>query len=154
MKNIKDNKLMNMETIFKKYGLRMTFQRVEIYRELISDFHHPSVEDIYKRVKKKIPTISPDTVYRTISTFENYGLIKRVQALNNQGRFDANLKIHHHLICTRCKRIEDFYWPAFDHMKTPDNLKSWGELDDKYVEIRGLCKQCIQKERKKKKNKN
>ena len=129
----------------KDRGLRLTHQRLEILRELSADTGHPSAEDIYTRVVKRIPTISLDTVYRTIATFEESGVVSRVQVLDDRGRFDSNMSVHHHMVCTRCKKIEDFYWPAFDNMDVPGDLGSWGEVASKHVELRGLCKDCRRK---------
>jgi len=114
-----------------------------IYRELIKDKNHPSAEDVYDKVSEHIPTISADTVYRTINTFEQYGLIQRVHVQDDRSRFDPKLKKHHHLICKRCKSIVDFDWQTFDQLTLPKNVQSWGAINSKHVEFRGLCKKCI-----------
>ncbi|MEA3546759.1 MAG: Fur family transcriptional regulator, partial [Thermodesulfobacteriota bacterium] len=91
-------------------GLKLTHQRLEIFRELAISTDHPSAETLYKRLKKRLPTISLDTIYRTLSTLEEKKLIKRVQTLENQARFEAQMTQHHHLICDKCKQIIDFQW--------------------------------------------
>jgi len=149
MKTAVINKLEHFKQILKEHGLRLTHQRVVILSELLSDGGHPSAEDIYERAVKRLPTISLDTVYRTIACFENYGIVKRVQVLDDKGRFDSNLDIHHHLVCKRCKKIEDFYWPAFDGLNIPGGLKGWGEVESKCVELRGLCRECRRKVKRK-----
>jgi len=123
-------------------GLRVTHQRLEVFRELARFPGHPSAEEVYARVKRRLPTISLDTVYRTIATFEKHHLVTRVQTLDHKARFDGNLDRHHHLVCVRCKRIEDFYWPEFDRMAPPRATASWGNIDIKSVELRGLCRRC------------
>ncbi len=133
----------------KSKGLRITHQRSEIFYELAKYPDHPTAENVFTRVRKRLKTISLDTVYRTIATFEKNGLIKRLQILDNSSRFDINLKIHHHLICTLCKRIEDFSWPDFDRMKLPDSAGEWANIDLKHVEIHGLCRDCKLKPKKK-----
>jgi Fur family peroxide stress response transcriptional regulator len=141
--------LRGFEEVCKQSGLRLTHQRLEIFRELAHDEKHPSAEDIFKRIKRRIPTVSFDTVYRTLSTFERCGIIKRVHILDDRGRFDANLKGHHHLVCTRCKRITDFYWPNFDKMDIPGAVGAWGKIKTKHAELRGLCQECAGKKEKK-----
>ncbi len=103
---------------------------------------HPTAENVFGRVRKRLKTISLDTVYRTIALFEKNGLVRRVQMLDNSARFDTNLSIHHHLICTRCKSIEDFYWPDFDQMRLPSSAIRWGDIYSRHIEVRGLCKNC------------
>ncbi|MBD3169343.1 MAG: transcriptional repressor [candidate division Zixibacteria bacterium] len=130
------------ERVCRAKGLRITHQRTEIFHELAKFHGHPTAENVFKKVRKKLRTISLDTVYRTILTFENNGLIKRVQILDNVARFDINLKVHHHLICTRCKKIEDFMWPDFDNMELPADARGWPKIHSKHVEVRGLCSSC------------
>ena len=130
------------EQVCRIKGLRVTHQRQEIFAEFARFNGHPTAENIFNRVRKRLTTISLDTVYRTIATFEEYGLVKRVQILDNLARFDINLKIHHHLVCSRCKKIEDFYWPDFDRLSLPGSVNEWGDIEQKHVEIRGLCRNC------------
>jgi Fur family peroxide stress response transcriptional regulator len=93
----------------RELGLKLTHQRLEVFRELASTDDHPSADTIYKRVRARVPTISLDTVYRTLWTLEDHALIARVHAFDDRARFDANLTPHQHLICTRCKSVRDFH---------------------------------------------
>ena len=137
------------ENACRERKLKITQQRLEVFRELARYPGHPTADDIYGRVSRRLKTISLDTVYRTIATFEERGVVSRVQVLDDRGRFDSNLAVHHHMVCTKCKKIEDFYWPAFDEMHVPNTIGSWGEIDSRHVELRGLCKDCRRKARKK-----
>jgi Fur family peroxide stress response transcriptional regulator len=130
------------EQVCRSQGLRATHQRSEIFRELITYPGHPTADNVFSRVRKRLKTISLDTVYRTIALFEKHGLIKRVQLIDNSVRFDTNLSVHHHMVCTNCKAIEDFYWPDFDNMKLPDSIEEWGDASSKHAEIHGLCRKC------------
>jgi Fur family peroxide stress response transcriptional regulator len=129
----------------KARGLRLTHQRLEIFKEMAKYPDHPSAEDIYANVRRRLKTISLDTVYRTIATFEENGLVRRVQVLDNKARFDTNTTAHHHLVCTACQSIEDFYWQDFDKIKLPQTITEWGIIDSKHVELRGLCRKCKRK---------
>jgi len=138
------NRSIEFEKICRGSGLRLTHQRIEIFRVLASG-EHPSAEIIHKRLIAKFPTVSLDTVYRTLLTFEKLGIISRVQALDDRGRFDANLAPHHHMICTTCKSIMDFYWPSFDEIPPPPETKKWGRLKFRQAELRGVCDRCMEK---------
>jgi Fur family peroxide stress response transcriptional regulator len=131
-----------------KHGLRFTPQRWEIFHELAGDRTHPSAEEIHERVCKQMPSISLDTVYRTIYAFEECGLIRRVQSLEEPMRFDPDLRPHHHLICTRCRRIEDFSWLDLDTLEIPENVQDWGDIEIRQMNIRGRCKQCREEDSK------
>jgi len=145
-----DDTLRTLERAFKSSGLRMTHQRLEIYRELARAKDHPSAEGIFRRVQSRVPTISLDTVYRTLSTFEDSGLIARVQVSDDHGRFDGDRSPHHHLICIRCKTIADFAWESFDGAELPESTAIWGRVTDKNVVVRGICNSCLNKEKQRK----
>ena len=133
------------EKLCKTKGLRVTHQRTEVFKALIQYSGHPTTEDIFHQVRKNLKTISLDTIYRTLATFEQHGLITKVHHIDNATRIDHNLTIHHHLVCTKCGKIEDFYWPDFDRMKPPAPLSGWSQIGDKHVIINGLCSSCSKK---------
>jgi Fur family peroxide stress response transcriptional regulator len=147
MQNSSDReKIKAAEEICRGLGLKLTHQRLEILRELATAKDHPSAEDVYKRVKPKIPPISFDTVYRTLALFERAGVIARVDHLDDRTRYDPDTSKHHHIVCIKCKKIRDFTWPALDRMDIPEETKDWGLIKGKYLEIRGLCRECLEKE--------
>ncbi len=137
----------DFERVCKAKGLRITHQRTEIFRALVKYTNHPTTGNVFDLVRKHLKTISIDTVYRTIATFEEYGLIKRIHHINNATRFDINISNHHHLVCSKCHKIEDFYWPDFDKMKPPKSVSDWGRVEVKHVVINGLCSECKKKQR-------
>ncbi|MHC4945619.1 MAG: Fur family transcriptional regulator [Planctomycetota bacterium] len=123
-------------------GIKVTHQRLEVFRALVKSDSHPSAEEVFDEVKKRIPFISLDTVYRTLATLEQQGVLTKIQ-LGTRTRFDPNREMHHHFICTECHTIQDFRWPRFDDLKAPPRMKAWGEVRTKYVELRGICKACL-----------
>ena len=135
-----------LRRICKKAGIKLTPQRLEIFEEISGSKDHPSAEALYEKLKKRMPTISLDTIYRTLNTFEKLGLIKRVHLLNDQARFDSDMESHHHFICTRCKRIVDFKWPGFDSIAPPEDVEKFGKILGQHAELRGICKDCLEKE--------
>jgi len=135
-----------LKDIFSDAGIKLTPQRIEIFRAIYGTASHPSAEMIYYRLKQKMPSISLDTIYRTLSTLEKLGLINRVTALDRQSRFDAKIETHHHFICTRCGSITDFYWPSFDNSSLPAGLEMRGRVTSKHIEVRGICADCLEKE--------
>jgi len=136
------------EKICRSLGLKLTHQRLEILRQLAIAKDHPSAEDVYKRVKPRMTPISFDTVYRTLALFERSGIIARVHHLDDKTRYDPNTTKHHHMVCTKCKKIQDFFWPTLDGMEVPGETKEWGEIQGKYLELRGICRECLSHEKK------
>ena len=129
----------------RRYGVKTTHQRTEIFRELARTNEHPDAEAIYARVRKRIPAISLDTVYRTLRLLEKEGLISRVGSLGEKMRFDANTDRHHHFVCTRCGFIGDIYNKEWDGFRAPSGVMAMGTVDSVHVELRGLCKVCQKK---------
>ncbi len=142
------NKMREFQKICRSNGLKLTHQRIQIFSELASSSEHPSAESIYKNLVSRYPSLSLDTVYRTLFTFEKLGIITKVQALDDRARFDGNPLPHHHMVCTRCKNIIDFYWPAFDDIQLPHETKKWGRVKSIQVELRGVCDSCMEAENK------
>lgn len=138
-----DSALDKFKTISQDKGLRLTHQRLEILRELVGAKDHPSAETVFGRVRRRLPTISLDTVYRTLSTFDDLGLIMRVPVTGDQGRFDADTSPHHHFVCSRCRSIYDFLWDEFDQLVLPDDSESLGRVSDRRVVVRGVCHVCL-----------
>jgi Fur family peroxide stress response transcriptional regulator len=123
-------------------GLALTPQRLAIYQVLAADDSHPGAEDIYRRVKPAVPSLSLGTVYRTLELFEAQGLVSRVHALGDQARFDANLDAHHHLVCVHCRRMIDFADPRLEQLPireaAPDDFQVLGHR----LHVLGLCGSC------------
>lgn len=133
------------ENACRQADLKVTHQRLEIYRELAKAKDHPSAEMLYKRIIKRLPTISLDTVYRTLATMEKHGLITRVQTVESQARFEAEMVRHHHAVCSRCGSITDFTWDAFDEADIPTKLKGWGKVLKRNATLEGVCNACSAK---------
>ncbi len=138
-----DRQLEQLKQLCNETGIKLTHQRLEIFRELMAANDHPSAEQIHKRIHKKLPTIAIDTVYRTLATFDELGLVKKLHVLNERTLFDNNLKVHHHFICTRCKKVEDLYWSDFDKSQLPESVTDFGEIQSRHLEIHGVCQKCL-----------
>ncbi|SNB45896.1 Fur family transcriptional regulator [Geobacter sp. DSM 9736] len=134
------------ENACREAGLRLTHQRLEIYRELASASDHPSAETLHQRLRQRMPMLSLDTVYRTLSTLAQYGLIHKVDTAESQSRFDAAPVKHHHLICSRCKEIVDFGWREIDEAPLPEEIHSWGCIGSKSIVAYGVCRKCLENE--------
>lgn len=137
-----DKKIKHFETACREAGLKITHQRLEIFRELAASHDHPSVETIYKRLVDKLPTISLDTVYRTLNTLEKQGVVSRVDTAESQARFEAEMSPHHHIICSECGKITDFQSSDLDESVILEKVQDWGKVSRMNITLYGLCKEC------------
>lgn len=131
------------ELACREAGLKLTPQRLETYRELLSAQDHPTAEVLHRRLRERLPTVSLDTVYRTLSTLVNHGLINRIETKESLARFEVAGVGHHHLICRCCGQIMDFQWPLIDETSLPDEIRKWGRIDQKSVVVYGICQACL-----------
>jgi Fur family peroxide stress response transcriptional regulator len=126
----------------RRNGIRVTHQRTEILRELAGTQEHPDAETLYGRVRRRIPAMSLDTLYRTLRMLEANGVISRVGSVRDRARFDANTARHHHFVCSECGRIGDFQSEGFDALAVPAEVAAMGTVCSVQVELRGVCRKC------------
>lgn len=123
--------------------VKITHQRLEIYRQLAASEEHPDADTIWRRVRKRIPTISHDTVYRNLKMLAAHGLISVVGMSDECLRFDANMNKHHHFVCVQCGMIRDFCASGFENAPPPDEAKAFGEPLSLHMEVKGICQKCL-----------
>ncbi len=123
-------------------GLKITPQRMAVYRTLLESEEHPSAEVVFRQVRRTFPSISLDTVNRTLLTLSQIGAAFIVEGSGDAKRFDANLKNHQHFKCVKCKRIIDFHHAAFDSIDIPENLTNRFTVLRKTVYLEGYCELC------------
>ncbi|MBN1106631.1 MAG: transcriptional repressor [Deltaproteobacteria bacterium] len=124
----------------------MTHQRRVILEEVKCCPGHPTADEIYEKVRKKLPRISMGTVYRNLDLLAAGGLIHKIEPGHPQKRFDGVTKDHYHLTCVRCGKIEDVPFEPSDN--TLGNLENalgrmtkFGIFGHK-LEFLGLCAAC------------
>ncbi len=90
-------------------NLKVTPQRVAVLEALNNLNNHPTADKIKEYVVKNHPNIAVGTIYKTLETFVEKGLVKKVKTEKDVMRYDAILENHHHLYCEYTERIEDFF---------------------------------------------
>ena len=128
-------------------GLKLTHQRLEVFREVAASLEHPDADTIFQEVRRRVPTVSLDTVYRTLWLLDDLGLIRTLGPRRESVRFDANLKHHHHYVCVQCGLARDFESAELNTLRVPDAVKSLGSVAGTHVEVRGVCESCHKRAR-------
>lgn len=127
---------------FKHHRLKVTPQRAAIYKALAETTLHPTADDLYQKVLKDYPMISPNTVYYTLSTLKNVGLVKEVNYWHDRARFDANVTPHHHLICLDCRAIFDIEDRSLNQIRQKAKIPKDFQVLSHQVEFYGYCSSC------------
>jgi Fur family peroxide stress response transcriptional regulator len=89
--------------------LKATHQRMTILTAMDECKFHPKPEEIYSRIKVENPTISLATVYNTLESFAQVGLVSRVASVSGNIRYDSNMGAHGHIYCHNTDEIIDYY---------------------------------------------
>jgi Fur family peroxide stress response transcriptional regulator len=132
----------HFEEVCRGAGVKITHQRMEIFRHVAQSGRHPDAQSVFRGVRERVPTISLDTVYRTLWLFTDLGLITTLGPPRERARFDANLSRHHHFVCRRCGLISDFYSDSFDELPLPEAVTAIGLVETTHVEAKGVCRAC------------
>ncbi len=140
-----EQRMQYFEKVCRNEGIKLTHQRIEIFREVAQTGDHPDAEQVFHRVRGRLPTVSLDTVYRTLWLLNDLGLIVTLGSSHERTRFDANLHNHHHFVCGQCGLTSDFYSSELDNIILPELVDSFGEIEATHVEVRGVCQKCLEK---------
>jgi Fur family transcriptional regulator, peroxide stress response regulator len=125
-----------------EYGIPVTHQRQVLYEVMQGMEGHPSPEEVYARVKKKVPSISMATVYKNIHLFVESGVFRKMSLHHGSLRVEMNDELHHHLVCSKCKRISDIGDKELGLVSKRSRLPG-GFLVERYaVDVIGLCAKC------------
>jgi Fur family transcriptional regulator, peroxide stress response regulator len=123
-------------------GLKVTPQRIAIYDILLSSNDHPSADTVYRKMTATHPTISFDTVNRTLLTFAEIGVIDTVESYSISRRYDTDTSPHHHIHCIRCGNITDFRSPELDAVRIPEQAIRGFKVLGKRMVISCICPDC------------
>ena len=90
-----------------------------------------------------MPSLSLDTVYRTLYGLERLGMLIKVPGGEGSAHFDGNVGAHHHVVCRQCGAIDDIAWPEIESAELPPKVKGWGQVERTHVQFRGICRHCL-----------
>jgi Fe2+ or Zn2+ uptake regulation protein len=121
---------------------RQTDARRVIMEELKDLKTHPTADEVYDRVRKRIPRVSLGTIYRNLEILSENGQIRKLETGGTQKRFDGNTSVHYHLRCYLCGRISDL--PASPLKEIENVLAGLGdyEIQSYNLDLIGVCPTC------------
>ena len=126
-------------------GKRKTPQRTAICRAVVESNGHPTVAEIYRRVTRAFPMISQATVYNTVDTLRELGLIIRLEIANHDHtHYDVVTEPHVNAVCRYCGAIIDVYDPSVDALLTAVAGRSGFSLSPEAgLILYGICPHCL-----------
>ena len=132
----------NITTIFREKKLKLTPQRIAVYKYLKSTKEHPSAEVIYKALQPTYPTMSLATIYKALKTLVQVELIIELNVGEGNFRYDGNMSTHPHIQCMSCGRVDDIEGICFSNVN--EDVKQYTNYDvlASKIYFYGLCKDC------------
>ena len=129
--------------LLKPLGIRLTPQRLAIAEVVINSADRPTVRDIYDRVKAFFPYVTLATVYSTLTTLGEAGIVREL-AFQRQSRYDANLSPHANLVCISCGNIvdADVGQETVVELEAVVARESEFEIASQRVDFYGWCSGC------------
>jgi Fur family peroxide stress response transcriptional regulator len=131
----------NLVEKFKNKRLKITPQRLGIFRILEGNSTHPSAEDVFKEIRENYPTISFTTVYKTLEIMEKMGEILRVTIDEQRKHYDPDTNVHHHIICSKCNKISDIK-KEYVKPRLPREVLDEFTPSGYQISFYGTCKKC------------
>ena len=132
--------LEDLKAVLKEKGLSLSHQRLKVLEYLSSHHCHPTVEQIYLSLVEEIPTLSKATVYNTLKTLVEIGVVKELQIENNEARYDIITDFHGHFKCEQCGKIYNF---NIDLNNAGFSGLNQFLIKQKDVYFKGVCPDCL-----------
>jgi Fe2+ or Zn2+ uptake regulation protein len=134
-----------METLIQKLRQRrisVTPQRVAVLSALEGRRDHPTADQIYQEVRRQLPAISFNTVYKTLEVLCQKGLVTKVNPLHEVARYDVQTHHHAHLVCRQCHRIYDLERALEPLELFPAEVPAGFAVEHQTVIFWGICPHC------------
>ena len=129
-------------TLHEKGFKKVTPQRLAICEFVISSREHPTVELVYKAVKKKYPTLSLATVYQTLHLLTESGVLQELGTRDGISRYDSDPSPHINLVCKNCGTIQDYKSKSVEEFLSQISVELERPLIGQHLEIYSYCDQC------------
>lgn len=129
------------------HDIKPSQQRIALMDFLLMNPIHPTAEEVYSRLCKKMPTLSKTTVYNTLKLFVQRGAAQMLTIDERNACFDANTAPHAHFLCKECTRIYDLHEIGNVWSKVPGKVDGC-QVDEIQLYYRGICEKCIRKQKK------
>lgn len=122
--------------------IRMTKQRQVILEELCKVTSHPTADEMYQMIRKRLPKISLGTVYRNLEILSELGMVLKLDVGGTQKRFDGNVENHYHARCKHCGSVSDIHMSINADVEAQAQLCTDFNIQRHSLEFTGVCPAC------------
>jgi Fe2+ or Zn2+ uptake regulation protein len=143
---VAEQRLLRLRERSAALGLRMTPQREVLLRVLSRAPNHPTADQLYRQVRRLLPSVSPATVYRNVQDLVRAGLLAPLERAGAAVQYEVNPDDHHHFVCRGCGRVWDVYLRTMDYaLDRKRAAVPAARIDRAEVQLLGLCARCASK---------
>lgn len=122
-------------------GIKPSQQRLEILKYLMTHYTHPTVEEVYNALAKRMPTLSLTTVYNTLRMFAERKVAQMLTIDDHRVCYDGQTRPHVHFFCRRCGKVIDMHGVAAPEIGE-DRMVDGCLVDEVQLYYKGLCADC------------
>ena len=122
-----------------------TKQRQLILEAVRATNSHPTADELFQMIRRKLPTISLATVYRNLNLLVDLGEIRKLSCGSGPDRFDGDTSPHYHFVCRECGEVEDLPMEAFQDLNQAAQRYCSGRIDSHVTYFYGTCENCSKK---------
>jgi len=138
-----------VQSVFKAKGLKCTPQRIAVYKVIDESRTHMSIEKIHADVKRVLPNVGLATIYRTLDSLIELGLIEKVHLEDGCHNFTTAFSGHRHaLVCKVCDQVVKYEDCPLEGIKETVSKKTGFKIDTHYLQLFGTCSECQASQRK------
>ena len=130
----------------KETAYKHSRQREALFNLLCSTKIHPTAAWLYDELRKDFPHLSQGTVYRNLNILVEQRRIKALNTSSGYAHFDADMSLHHHVICTCCGKVEDVEVPHTVWQESAAAQASGYQIESLRLDFFGLCPDCQKKQ--------
>ncbi len=125
-------------------GIRLTPQRMELLRALSETTKHPTADDLYRHVRRILPSVTPATIHRNLQELVKAGLIATLERTGGPTQYDPTVDDHHHFVCRRCGRIFDVHLSHSEYRIDRQRSELGNASIDRFeIHFDGTCNDCL-----------
>jgi Fur family transcriptional regulator, stress-responsive regulator len=134
--------VMNSADRLRSRGLRVTRPRLAVL-EVLAEGGHLEVDDITRRVRARLVSVSTQAVYDVLGALARAGLARRIEPAGSPARYEARSgDNHHHVVCRSCGTISDIDCTVGSAPCLDPNTAVGYDIDEAEVTFWGLCPMC------------
>jgi Fur family transcriptional regulator, peroxide stress response regulator len=141
-RKVKDGELEAVRRKLGERGAHVTKQRLSVYEYLAEVSHHPTAEEVFRSVKRRLPKISLATVYKNLEALVACGAAAKLTYGDGAARYDVRTDQHHHTRCLACGRVSDMEAAEGDERLRRIRPAGGFRVRDYRLELLGYCKGC------------